>query len=158
MDKLNDSQQNWLSWPKMKGLAPSIQTFVYSALTEDLAANSFLLSALRMLGYGCSKDTEKSLQHLRISAEMGNFNARPYLFRVHAPFRPETIDPSNVTGRKHLYDYAANGSRMAMIVLYRVASQDEQERCWRYITDCTGGVGASWLDSDQMLDGITQSQ
>ncbi|KAL6719266.1 hypothetical protein ACLMJK_003505 [Lecanora helva] len=150
--------RNWLSWQKMKELAPSVQNFVYSALTEDRPANLFLLSALHMVGYGCSKDTEKSLHYLRRSAEMENFNARSNLFRIHSAFLPADTDPSTIPGREYLYDYAANGSRMAMVELCRVASPDERERCRRYMADATGGVGASWLNSDQMLNGFTQSQ
>lgn len=157
-DKLNASQHNWLSWQKMRNLAPSIQNFVYDALTEDKAANLFLLSALHMIGYGCSKDSEKSLDYLQKSAEMGNLNARSNLFRIYSTFSPENTDPNTIPGREYLYDYAAKGSRMAMVELCRVADQDEQERCRRYITDATGGVGASWLDRDQMLNGFTQSQ
>lgn len=142
----------------MKELAPSIQNFVYGALTEDRASNLFLLSALHLLGYGCSKDTEKSLDYLRRSAEMGNLDARSYMFRIHSAFFPENTDPSTIPGRQYLFDYAANGSRMAMVELCRIASQDERERCRKYISDAGGGVGASWLNRDQMLNGFTQSQ
>ena len=45
-----------------------------------------------------------------------------------------------------------------MAEFFRIANRDERERCWRYITDATGGVGAPWLNTDQMLHGFTQSQ
>ena len=142
----------------MRELAPSIQNFVYGALTEDRASNLFLLSAVHMLGYGCPKDTKKSLDYLRRSAEMGSLDARSYLFRIHSAFCSGNSDSSEIPGREYLYDYAVNGSRMAMTELCRIANQDERDRCRRYITDVKGGVGAIWLNRDQMLNGFTQSQ
>ena len=142
----------------MKELAPSIQNFVYGALTEDRPSNLFLFSALHMVGYACPKDTQKSLDYLRRSANMGNIIARAYLFRIYRTFSPQDADPSTIPGREYLYDYAILGSRIAMLELRCVASNDEFQRCHRYSTDVKGGVGASWLNQDQMLNGITQSQ
>ena len=142
----------------MRQLAPSVQNFVHSALSGYRASNLFVLSAFHMLGYGCQTDPEKSLIYLRRAVEMGSMDARSYMFRIHSACLPRDTDPGTIPGREYLYDFARLGSRMAMTELRRVASQDEKERCSRYVTDATGGVGAGWLDNDQMLNGFTQGQ
>ena len=121
----------------MKELAPSIQNFVYDSLTEDRPSNLFLLSTLHMDGYGCKKDTQKSLNYLRRSADMENFDARSNLFRMHSVFLTQDTDPNTIPGREYLYNYAAKGSRMAMVELCRIASHDESERCRRWVSDAT---------------------
>ena len=108
-----------------------------------------------MNGYGCISDPKKALACLQRSADLGYNSAQAFIWRVYSASSKDT--PSGVSS-EYLYLYAVGGSQAALEDL-RIAEGEERylaARSWLRNANC--GVGAPWLDRNQMLGGYTQSQ
>ena len=135
-----------------------MQNFVVSSFdgskNSENSPELFVLCAYYMNGYGCKPDVTMALAKLQQAVDLGHHLSRAFLHRIWAACRPQEENP----GRSYLEVYAKAGSRPALEELRKVESKEKIEFVERWVTDTSGGVGADWLDSSEMLDGHTQSQ
>ena len=157
----------------MRSLDPSIQNFVFDSLTGSETSQLFPLCAFYLNGYGCTTSVIKSLETLEHAVAAKSLLAQAYMYRIFNACMngdddsvPKMQSPNESTmssqteppGREYLEVFAKAGSRPAFEDLRKVSSVESMERVHRWITDVTGGVGATWFDNGEMLRGFTQSQ
>ncbi|KAL8792124.1 MAG: hypothetical protein Q9195_005299 [Heterodermia aff. obscurata] len=151
-------KKHWFSWQKTRDLQPSMQSLVFDSFTGsdswEKAPELFMLCAYRTNGYGCRQDTGEALRILQRAAALEHHPSRALMYRIWNSCRPAETNP----GAVYLETYAKAGSRPAFEDLKSSFPENEKERVWRWITDASGGVGADWLSTSEMLDGYTQSQ
>ena len=114
-----------------------------------------------MNGYGCRPDPVHAFEQLKTAADRGHHISRAYLHRFWVALNatPGVKSPySESPGVEYLQNYARIGSRPAFEEFSMTASQEEVGKLHRVITDAYGGVGATWLDRTEMLNGFSQSQ
>lgn len=149
-----------LSWEKVRLLEPAIQNFVFNNISSFGGPNNFLKSALHMNGYGTRPNALQALEQMELAASRGHYLARAYLHRfwLGCKATPDVeIGLEESPGVRYLKDYALIGSRPALEEYSKMAPQSEVDHLKRLIRDADGGVGATWLNRSEMLNGYTQS-
>lgn len=135
-----------------------MQNFVVNSFdgskTSSNCPGLFVLCAYYTNGYGCRPNVTEALTKLQQAVDLIHHPSRAFLHRIWAACRPEENNP----GITYLDDYAKAGSRPALEELRKVGSKDKFDGIERWITDASGGVGADWLSTSEMLHGHTQSQ
>ena len=91
---------------------------------------------------------------LKLSAERGYAAACAYLHRIWDACGGGAPNP----GEQYLYNYAAIGARPALLDLKRIGTKDQIAKVERWLSDTSGGVGATWYSDSEMLNGFTQGQ
>ncbi|KAL8724266.1 MAG: hypothetical protein Q9181_006906 [Wetmoreana brouardii] len=114
----------------------------------------FLLCAYHMNGYGCRSDVDEALRALQQAADLEHHVSRAFMRRIWSACRPQNKD----VGLLYLEDYAKAGSGPALEELHKIGPKNKVDFVERWISDASGGVGADWLNSSEMLHGHTQAQ
>jgi len=135
-----------------------VQNFVVSSFdgSKD-SSNSpelFVLCAYYINGYGCRSNVIEALSKLQQAVDLVHHPSRAFLHRIWAACQPQEDNP----GKKYLEDYAKAGSRPALEELRKLGPKEKLDGIERWITDASGGVGADWFSTSEMLNGYTQSQ
>jgi sporulation protein YlmC with PRC-barrel domain len=139
-------------------LEPAVQSFVVGSFDGSKDSSNgpelFVLCACYINGYGCRSNVIEVLSKPQQAVDLVHHPSRAFLHRIWAACQPQEDNP----GKKYLEDYAKAGSRPALEELRKVGPKDKLDGIERWITDASGGVGADWLSTPEMLNGHTQSQ
>ena len=106
-----------------------------------------------MNGYGVPSDADRALGFFIEAADQGHSIAQAYLYRLFTACQKDI--PPKVPVLQYLKKQALGGSRIALLDLKSLDSK-EGKHSRELLKYGYGGVGASWFNEDQWLEGLSQ--